>query len=136
MAFLFQCPVMAEVIKMTNSLYFLVCSVLWIILLTAILCSSSHVNGCLLGEKKLCTYWVTLVAQKVYEYILHSVSKETQLFFVDFSLGPGPGSCITPDSMVYTLLQKTGNFQNVAFLLRKSVSFTIILDKLNDNSCK
>ena len=29
--------------------------------------------------------------------------------------------CITPDSLVYTLLQKKGNFQNVAFLLRKSV---------------
>ncbi len=29
--------------------------------------------------------------------------------------------CITPDSLVYTLLQKKGNFENVAFLLRKSV---------------
>ncbi len=52
---------------------------------------------------------------------LHSVSKETQLFFMDFSWGPGSGSCITPDSLVYTLLQKKGNFRNVAFLLRKSV---------------
>ena len=30
--------------------------------------------------------------------------------------------CITPDSLVYTLLQKKGNLKNVAFLLEKSVS--------------
>ena len=29
--------------------------------------------------------------------------------------------CITPDSLVYTLLQKKGNFRNVVFLLEKSV---------------
>ena len=31
--------------------------------------------------------------------------------------------CITPDGLVYTLLQKKGNFQKVAFLLRKSVDY-------------
>ncbi len=51
----------------------------------------------------------------------HSVSKETQLFFVDFSWGPGSGSCMPPNSLVYTLLQKKGNFKNVAILLRLSV---------------
>ncbi len=38
-----------------------------------------------------------------------------------------PGSWeITPDSLVYTLLQKKGNFQNVAFLLRKSVYHILV----------
>ena len=56
---------------------------------------------------------------------------------MDFSWGPGLGSCdpyeksayrfsklkwfITPYSLVYTLLQKKGNFKNVAILLRLSV---------------
>ncbi len=49
---------------------------------------------------------------------------------MDFSWDPGSGSCdpralskwcITPDSLVYTILQKKGNFENVAFLLRLSV---------------
>ncbi len=31
------------------------------------------------------------------------------------------GKSATPDTLVYTLFQKKGNFQNVAFLLRKSV---------------
>ena len=37
------------------------------------------------------------------------------------TLDHGKSACITPDLLVYTLLQKKGNFQNVAFLLRKSV---------------
>ncbi len=64
---------------------------------------------------------------------VHSFSKETQLFFMEFSWGPGSGSCdpgpweicilvfITPYSLVYTLLQKKGNFKKVAFILRLSV---------------
>ena len=44
--------------------------------------------------------------------ITHRVSKETQLFLMDFSWGPGSGT------LVYTLLQKKGNFNNV---LRLSV---------------
>ena len=32
--------------------------------------------------------------------------------------------CITPDSLVYTLPQKKGNFKNVAFLVEKSVSWS------------
>ncbi len=60
---------------------------------------------------------------------LHSVSKE--LFVVDFSCSPGSGSCdlgsweicisVTVYSRVYTLLQKKGNYKNVAILLRLSV---------------
>ncbi len=57
---------------------------------------------------------------------LHSVSKET--FLHGFCLGPNVRVMwpwiITPDSLVYTLLQKKGNFQNVAFLLRKSVVYS------------
>ncbi len=52
--------------------------------------------------------------------LLQSFPKETQLFSVDFSWGPGSGSC-NLGSLVYTLLQKKGNFRNVAFLLEKSV---------------
>ncbi len=61
-----------------------------------------------------------------FKRILQSFPKETQLFSVDFSWGPGSGSCNlgsweTPDSLVYTLLQKKGNFRNVAILLEKTV---------------
>ncbi len=59
--------------------------------------------------------------------IVQPFPKETQLFSMDFSWGPGSGSCnlgscITPNSLVYTLLQKKGNFRNVAFLLEKTVT--------------
>ncbi len=63
---------------------------------------------------------------------LHSVSKETPLFFwprvrvvwpwimgnmhIDIDI-----DIVYLDSVVYTLLQKKGNFQNVALILRKSV---------------
>ncbi len=47
--------------------------------------------------------------------------KRNATFLRGFFLGPRV-RVITPDSPVYTLLQKKGNFQNVAFLLRKSVA--------------
>ncbi len=53
--------------------------------------------------------------------------KRNATFLHGFFLGPRvrvmwPGvMSITPDALVHTLLQKKGNFQNVVFLLRKSV---------------
>ncbi len=66
---------------------------------------------------------------------VQSFPKETQLFSVDFPGAQGQGHVtwgheksayrfsITPDSLVYTLLQKKGNFRNVAFLLEKTVAW-------------
>ena len=34
--------------------------------------------------------------------------------------------CISPDSLIYTLLQKKGNFNKVAFLLEKSVAHAMM----------
>ncbi len=52
------------------------------------------------------------------------------------TLDHGNSACITLDSLVYTLLQKKGNFQNVAFLLRESVEHILLDDTLCSDKCK
>ncbi len=53
-------------------------------------------------------------------------SKRNATFLRGFFLEPRV-RVITPDSLVYTLLQKKRNLRNVAFLLEKSVPVTAIV---------
>ena len=49
--------------------------------------------------------------------------------------GHEKSACITPDSLVYTLLQKKGNFRNVAFLLEKTVDVPGVLENNLLHAC-